>query len=85
MNTILVNTILGTVENIEEILPKEFAVVEAWKKEGILAHLFLKEAGTGAVLVFNETNEEKVRELMAQLPLYPYFEQIEYTILDKKF
>ncbi|WP_394678678.1 hypothetical protein [uncultured Sphingobacterium sp.] len=85
MNTILVNTVLGKVDNIEEILPKEFAVVEGWQKEGVIAHLFLKEAGTGAVLIFNETDEQKARELIAQLPLHTYFEQTEYIVLDKKF
>ncbi|PAW92304.1 hypothetical protein CKK33_01865 [Mucilaginibacter sp. MD40] len=85
MNTILVNTVLGKVENLEELLPHEFAVVEGWQKSGVLAHLFLKEAGTGAVLVFNETDEAKVRELITQLPLHTHFEKTEIIVLDKKF
>lgn len=85
MNAILVNSTLGKVENIEEILPKEFAVVTKWKEEGILAHLFIKEAAGGAVLVFNETDLAKVQELISQLPLYPHFEKTEYTLLEKQF
>lgn len=85
MNTILVNTVLGKVENIEEILPHEFAVVEAWKQEGVLAHIFIKEAMGGAVLVFNETNQEKVENLLTQLPLYKHFTKIEYTLLNQQF
>lgn len=85
MNTILVNTVLGKVENIEAILPKEFAKVEEWKSAGILAHLFLKENGAGAVLVFNETNEDKVRALITELPLYAYFTQMDFTVLEKQF
>lgn len=85
MNTILVNTVLGKVENIEEILPQEFAVVAALKEEGVLAHLFIKEAMGGAVLVFNETDQDKVQKLLARLPLYKYFEKIEYTLLNQQF
>jgi len=85
MNTILVNSILGKVENIEEILPKEFAVVAAWKEAGILTHLFLKETAGGAVLIFNETDQAKVQQLLTQLPLFKHFEKIEYTALDKQF
>ena len=85
MNTILVNSILGKVENIEEILQKEFAVVAAWKEAGILAHLFLKEAAGGAVLIFNETDQAKIQQLLTQLPLFRHFEKIEYTVLEKQF
>lgn len=85
MNTILVNTVLGKVENIEEILPQEFAVVATWKEEGVLAHIFIKEAMGGAVLVFNETNQDKVEKLLAQLPFYKYFTKIEYMLLNQQF
>ncbi len=85
MNTILVNTTLGKVENIEEVLKGEFAVVAEWKQKGILAHIFVKEAGGGAVLVFNETDLEKVKQLISQLPLSKHFEKTEYTLLDKQF
>lgn len=85
MNTILVNTDLGKVEKIEEILPHEFAVVEAWKKEGVLKHIFIKEAMGGAVLVFNETNQEKVQNLLSELPLHNHFTKIEYTLLNQQF
>ena len=85
MNRILVNTVLGKVENIEEILPQEFAVVATWKEEGVLAHIFIKEAMGGAVLVFNETNQDKVEELLTQLPLHKHFTKIEYTLLNQQF
>lgn len=51
MNTILVNTELGKVDNLESLLPKEFAVVEKWKNDGVIAHLLLKEEGRGAILI----------------------------------
>lgn len=66
MNTIMVNTTLGKVENIEEVLRGEFAVVAEWQQKGILAHIFVKEAGGGAVLVFNETNFETVKHQLLQ-------------------
>ncbi|MNL07537.1 hypothetical protein D3C87_1282170 [compost metagenome] len=56
-----------------------------WKEEGVLAHIFIKEAMGGAVLVFNETDEDKVQNLLSQLPLYKHFEKIEYTLLNQQF
>ena len=85
MNRILVNTVLGKVENIEEILPQEFAVVAALKEEGVLVNVFIKEAMGGAVLIFNETNLDKVEKSLAQLPLYKHFTKIEYTLLNQQF
>nr|WP_314495622.1 hypothetical protein [uncultured Chryseobacterium sp.] len=85
MNTILVSTELGKVENIEEILTQEFAVVAAWKQQGVLKHIFVKEAMGGAVLVFNETNQEKVQNLLTELPLYKHFTKVEYTLLIQQF
>jgi muconolactone delta-isomerase len=81
----MVNTVLGPVENIQDYLPNEFAVVGKWKEEGILEHIFIKEAATGAVLVFQGTDQEKVRQLMSNLPLFKHFQQIDYTVLDKQF
>ena len=85
MNSILVNSTLGKVENLQEILPGEFAVVNAWREKGILAHLLLKEAGTGAVLIFNEADQVRVEQLISELPLSKYFEKTEYILLDKQF
>jgi muconolactone delta-isomerase len=85
MNTILVDTVLGKVENIEEIISHELAVVATWKEQGVLAHIFTKEAMGGAVLVFNETNQEKVEKLLTQLPLYKHFTKIEYKLLNQQF
>lgn len=49
---IIVNTVLGKVENIQDILPKEFAKVAELKEQGVLEHLFVKEGAAGAVLVY---------------------------------
>jgi muconolactone delta-isomerase len=76
---------MGKVGNLEEILPKEFAKVGEWKESGILAHLFVKEAASGAVLIFNGTDVEKVRQLISELPLFSHFEKIDYILLDKQF
>ncbi len=85
MNRILVNTVLGPVENIQEFLPREFAVVGKWKEDGVLEHIFIKEAAGGAVLIFQGTDQDKVRQLMSNLPLFKHFQKIDYTVLDKQF
>lgn len=87
MNNIQVNitTYLDKVPNVEEILPKEFAVVNGWKEEGVLEHLFIKDGRCGAVLVFKGINEAKAKELIATLPLHQYMEKVEYTLVEKAF
>lgn len=82
---IIVNTVLGKVENIEAKLPNEFAKVEALKTAGVLEHLFVKEGAAGAVLVFKNLSLEEVKTKVSEFPLFPHFEKIEYTIAEKNF
>jgi hypothetical protein len=81
----MVNTVLGPVENIQEYLPGEFAVVEKWKEEGVLEHIFIKDAASGAVLIFQGTDQDKVRQLISTLPLSKHFTKTDFTLLDKQF
>jgi len=76
---------MGTVENIQEILPGEFAKVEALKAEGVLKHLYIKEGNAGAVLVFEGLSLDKVKATVASFPLYPHFNQIDYAVADQNF
>lgn len=72
-------------ENFQEILKHEQEVIAKWKEEGILEHLFLRQTRNGAVLIFKNVDEDKVKELMATLPLYKLKKSIEYLYLIKQF
>ena len=72
-------------ENFPEILKKEQEIVAIWKEEGFLEHLFLRQAKNGAVLIFKEIDEEKVKELMEILPFFQIKKSIEYYNLMQQF
>ena len=72
-------------ENFQEILKEEQAVVAAWKAEGFLSHLYLREAKNGAVLQFNGLTAEQVKEKMESLPFYKISTRIEYYSLIQQF
>ena len=72
-------------DNFQEIIQKEQEVVAKWKEEGILEHLFLRPARNGAVLIFKDVDEVKVKEFMEILPLYPLKKTVEYLNLIKQF
>ena len=72
-------------ENFPEILKKEQEIVAIWKEEGFLEHLFLRQTKNGAVLIFKEIDEEKVKELMQTLPFYQLKKSIEYYNLMQQF
>ncbi len=72
-------------ENFLEIIKHEQEVVAKWKEEGILENLFLRQERNGAVLIFNDIDEEKVKELMTTLPLYKLKKSVEYFNLIKQF
>jgi muconolactone D-isomerase len=71
--------------NFQEIIKHEQEVIAKWKGEGILDHFFLRQTKNGAVLIFRDIDEEKVKELMATLPLYKLKKSIEYFSLIKQF
>ena len=71
--------------NFPEILKQEQEVVAKWKAEGILEHLFLRQAKNGAVLIFKDVDEEKVKELMEELPFFKIKKGIEYFSLMQQF
>lgn len=71
--------------NFQEIIKHEQEVVAQWKAEGILEHLFLREAKNGAVLIFKDIDLTRAKELMEQLPLYQLKKSVEYLSLMKQF
>jgi muconolactone D-isomerase len=54
--------------NFPDILKEEQAIVAAWKSEGFLEHLFLRDTKNGAILIFKEKEEAEVKTLMDNLP-----------------
>ncbi len=71
--------------NFPEILKEEREVVAIWKEKGILDHLFLRESKNGAILIFKDVDEEKVKELMEELPFFKIKKSLEYLNLIKQF
>jgi hypothetical protein len=71
--------------NFPEIIKHEQEVVANWKEEGILESLYLRKEKNGAILIFKDLEEEKVKELMTTLPLYKLKKSIEYLNLIKQF
>ncbi len=71
--------------NFQEILKHEQEVVAKWKSEGILENLFLRQEKNGAVLIFKDLEEQRVKELMETLPFFKIKKSIEYYSLIKQF
>ena len=69
--------------NFPEIIKHEREVVAKWKEEGFLDQLFLRQTKNGAVLIFKDIDESKVKELMVTLPLYQFKKSIEIFPLIK--
>ena len=74
-----------SVENFQEAVKHERELVDKWKDEGILENLFLRQFKNGAVLIFKNTSEDKVKELVSTLPLFPYMKTVEFLGLIKQF
>ncbi|TLF45404.1 hypothetical protein [Maribacter aurantiacus] len=90
MNRILVLITLseGGIETIKsnpELPKKEMEFVDTWKKEGILESFFISVSKKDAVLIFQNIDEAKTKELIKTLPFFPYMEKIEYHNLNKQF
>ena len=83
MNRVLVITYPKKDDRIASVMAAEYAMTNYWRDQGIIEHFFAKDNDDGAVVVFNETSVEKVQALIAQLPLFPFFEKVEYFPLNK--
>lgn len=67
-------------------LPKqEMEFVHRWKEEGILESFFISVSKTYAVLIFQNIDESKTKQLIETLPYFPYTAKIEYHDLNKQF
>ncbi|HMR45248.1 MAG TPA: hypothetical protein PKC85_00515 [Bacteroidia bacterium] len=90
MNRILVLIILSdngitTIKSNPELPKKEMEYVNQWKDENILESFFISVSKKEAVLILQNINESKTKELIESLPYYPYMERIAYYNLNKQF
>lgn len=87
MNRIFVDITsdFSNVPDLEQLLEQEHAVAGKWKADGILEHLFVKDGGNGAILVFQDIDIDSLKQLIPTLPLHKFFDKIDYMSFDKSF
>jgi len=90
MNRILVLITLSdngieTIKSNPELPKKEMEFVNKWKEESILESFFISVTKKDAVLIFQNIDESKTKELIEILPYFPYMSKIEYHNLNKQF
>lgn len=90
MNRVLVLITLSdkgieTIKSNPELPKKEMEFVNQWKKEGVLESFFISVTKKDAVLIFQNVDEEKTKELIEILPYFPHMANIEYHNLNKQF
>ena len=71
--------------NYAELLKEEQAVVAAWKAEGVLTHLYLRETKNGAILQFDGLTMEQVVKRIETLPFFQIKKDIQYLALIQQF
>ncbi len=72
------------IEDIAEIINHEREVLKEWTYLGYIHDLYLRQTRNGAVIMFKEIDEQKAREMVATLPLFPYLLSVEYLPLLKQ-
>ncbi|MBS1639561.1 MAG: hypothetical protein JST94_08260 [Bacteroidetes bacterium] len=90
MNRVLVLITLSdsgidTIKSNPELPKKEMEFVNNWKQENILENFFISVTKKDAVLIFQNIDEAKTKELIKSLPYFPYMNKIEYHNLNKQF
>ncbi len=90
MNRILVLITLSdsgieTIKSNPELPKKEMEFVNQWKSEAILESFFISVSKKDAVLIFQNIDENKTKELISILPYFPFMSKIEYHNLNKQF
>jgi len=90
MNRVLVLISLSdsgieAIKSNPELPIKEMEFVNQWKQENILESFYISETKKGAVLIFQNIDETKTKELIEILPYFPFMEKIEYHKMNKQF
>jgi len=76
---------IETIKSNPELPKKEMEFVHQWRQENILESFLISVTKKGAVLIFQNVDEAKTKELIETLPYFPYMEKIEYLNMDKQF
>ena len=76
---------IETIKSNPELPKKEMEFVNQWKVEGLLESFFISESKKEAVLIFQNIDETRTRELIEILPYFPYMAKINYYKLNKQF
>lgn len=76
---------IDTIKSNPELPRKEMEFVSQWKQENILESFFISVSKKDAVLIFQNVDEFKTKELIEILPYFPYMEKIDYHNLNKQF
>lgn len=90
MNRILVLITLSdsgieTIKSNPELPKREMEFVNQWKEESILESFFISVSKKEAVLIFQNVDEIRTKELIEILPYFPYMAKIEFHLLNKQF
>ena len=90
MNRILVLITLSdsgieTIKSTPDLPKKEMEFVNQWKEESILESFFISVSKKDAVLIFQNVDETRAKELIEILPYFPFMAKIEYHNLNKQF
>ena len=90
MNRILVLITLSdsgieTIKSNPELPKKEMEFVNQWKQENILESFFISVTKKDAVLIFQNVDETRAKELIEILPYFPYMAKIEYHNFTTEF
>ena len=76
---------IETKKSTPELPKSEMEFINQWKQENILESFFISVTKKDAVLIFQNMDENKTKELIKILPYFPYMEKIEYHNLNKQF
>ena len=74
-----------TIKSTPELPTKEMEFVNRWKEANILESFFISVSSKDSVLLFQNVDETKTKELIETLPYFPYMSKIEYHNLNKQF
>ncbi|MBP6390810.1 MAG: hypothetical protein KA352_07935 [Flavobacteriales bacterium] len=76
---------MGKIKATPELQQAEMQFINDWKEQRILESFFITTNRTGAFLVFNGVDGDRLRELIGNLPYFPFMSKVEYFELDKQF
>jgi hypothetical protein len=90
MNRILVLITLSdsgieTIKSNPELPKQEMEFISQWKKQDILESFFISVTKKDAILIFQNIDQDRTKELIETLPYFPYMVKIDYHNLNKQF